>query len=120
MTATEVSFSPGTYEVLQGSHTVADALDLLGEYATQGNDFCLALLRLFGRGVVCGVVPSITASAPARGSTDVPIEITVSDGTVVDGRGCVVTLSNLPALQTTVPGFESNSVAVEVKQWLYS
>lgn len=119
LTATHISFDPGTCEVLQGSHTVADALDLLCQHAEQGDDFCLALLRLFGRGVVCGLIPKITVTAPAQGATDVPIEITVSDGTLIDGRGCVVTLSGVQPLDISLPAVTADGAGVEVKQWLY-
>jgi hypothetical protein len=119
LTATRISFDPGACEVLKGSHTVADALDLLCQHAEQGDDFCLALLRLFGRGVICGLIPSITVTPPDQGATDVPIEITATDGTMIDGRGCVVTLSKVPPLDITVPAVNAGGAGVEVKQWLY-
>ncbi len=117
-TAADVPFSPGTYEVLTGSTSVAQALDLLAEHAAQGNDFPLALLRLFGRGVIAGMIPSIAASAPASGATDVPVDISITDGTVLDGRGAVLSFSGV-RLETTVPSYGSDGDPVDVKQWLY-
>lgn len=102
LNATEVPFTPGTCEVLTGAKTVADALELLCEHAVQGDDFCIALLRLFGRGVICGLIPSITVGAVIAGTGEVPITVNVTDGTVIDGRGCVVVMSNVAALQTNV------------------
>ena len=121
-TATDISYNPGTCEVLQGAQTVADALNLLCAHAQQGDDFPLALLRLFGRGVISGVIPSITVSPPAAGATEVAIDISVTDGTVIDGRGMVLSISGVPPLQTSVTSFTSTStgtVGTEVQQWLY-
>ena len=118
LTAPDISYAPGSCEVLKGATTVADALDLLCEHASQGDDFPIALLRLFGRGVICGVIPAISVSAPTAGTTDVPISIAVTDGSVIDGRGAVLTLSQLPPLQMTVPALAGGS-PTEVKQWLY-
>ena len=125
-TATHISYSPSC-EVLQGAETVADALNILCEHAEQGNDFPMALLRLFGRGVVCGLIPSIQVNPPASGATDVQVTITVTDGTVIDGRGELFVLSTasggapaIPPLQTTVPlAFSGPGTPTDVERWLY-
>ena len=125
-TATHISYSPSC-EVLQGAETVADALNILCEHAEQGNDFPMALLRLFGRGVVCGLIPSIQVNPPASGATDVQVTITVTDGTVIDGRGELFVLSTasggapaVPPLQTTVPlAFSGPGTPTDVERWLY-
>jgi hypothetical protein len=102
--ATEIPYAPGTCEVLQGAHTVADALVLLCQNAVQEDNFCIALLRLFGRGVVGGAIPSVTVTT-ALPSPDVTVSVNVTPGTVIDGRGCVVPFPNTLTLQATVTSF---------------
>ena len=69
LSAAEIPYDPGTCAVLQGATNIEQALTLLCQNASQGNSFNFALIRLFGRGVICGVIPSIAVSAPAAGST---------------------------------------------------
>ena len=103
LSAAEIPYDPGTCAVLQGATNIEQALTLLCQNASQGNSFNFALIRLFGRGVICGVIPSIAVSAPAAGSTDVPITISVTNGTIIDGNGAVTVVTGVAPLQTTVP-----------------
>ena len=49
------------------------------------------------------MIPSIAVSAPAAGSTYVPITISVTNGTIIDGNGAVTVVTGVAPLQTTVP-----------------
>ena len=85
----------------------------------QGNNFPLALLYLFGRGVLSGCIPSISVTQPAAGATAVQVTITVTNGVLIDGRGAVVPQTGL-TLTTSVPlSFSGPGTLVDTKQWLY-
>jgi hypothetical protein len=49
-------------------------------------------------------------SAPEAGSNDVPIQITATDGTIIDGNGAVTVISGLAPLQTTLPALTTEGV----------
>lgn len=100
LTAEDVPYATEC-ETLQGATSVEQALDLLCREAEQGSNFCFALLRLFGRGVLCGLIPSVSAGIVTEGrQPQVHVSVTVTPGTFIDGRGCVVRHDDTLRLET--------------------
>ena len=98
---------------------LVDTLAALMSTDLQGRNFPLALLYLFGRGVISGCIPSISVTQPASGATAVQVTVTVTAGVLVDGRGAVVPQTGL-TLTTSVPlTFSGPGTLVDTKQWLY-
>jgi hypothetical protein len=111
LNATEIPYTPGC-EILAGAANVAEALTQLCQHYMQGQDFPVALLRLFGRGAISGLIPSVTVTPDASSTTNVTVTVNVTDGTLIDGRGYVVPLTGIPPLQTTVTSFGSGAIEV--------
>ncbi len=98
---------------------LVDTLAALISNDRQGKNFPLALLRLFGRGVVSGLIPSITVTPPASGANSVQVTVSVTGGTVIDGRGAVIATTNLTDQDTVPLSFSGPGQLVDTKRWLY-
>lgn len=82
---------PSDCTSLAGTTTVEEALNALCD--VEGGDNCGARLRLFGRGIICGVIPDVSVNH--KSGLDVPFTVSTTAGTAIDGWGCVVDVGGL-------------------------
>ena len=118
-TSTETTPVPSVTDLRPRFDNLVDTLAAIISTDLQGNNFPLALLYLFGRGVLSGCIPSISVTQPAAGATAAQVMLTVTPGVLIDGRGAVVPQTGL-TLPTSVPlSFSGPGTLVDTKQWLY-
>ncbi|MCP3902778.1 MAG: hypothetical protein GY715_04000 [Planctomycetes bacterium] len=83
LAALHVKYEPGACPDLEEAKSVQDAIDTLCSRPSNETDLCAAFLALFGRGVICGLIPRIIR--PVAG---LQFTVEVTPGKVIDGRGC--------------------------------
>lgn len=105
LSAQHIGYAPGCdYLEAKEVDTVQKAIDALCKRPAGGVD-CRSLLRLFGRGVLCGLIPSIKSKRLGSNSSKVNVQITASRGTLVDGRGCVIDVKGVGVLKKQLVGY---------------
>jgi photosystem II stability/assembly factor-like uncharacterized protein len=87
---------------LGGAASVQQALDLICARLDSNGDDCTTRLTLFGRGVLCGLVPTTQSRLGTGGNVLVTVATTA--GTIIDAFGCITDVPAL-SLDTAVQGF---------------
>jgi hypothetical protein len=75
---------------IEAADDVHEALLAVWDLAKSGGDVCASLLALFGRGVLCGLIPHVAATVvEGRAGRRIMLTATTSQGRFVNGRGCM-------------------------------
>ena len=110
LNATQVLFKGSdACPILADATTVAEALEALCERLLNVAEDCAGRLALFGRGVLCGLIPTIQANAPANANA-ATITVKANAGKFIDGMGCLHALRKGLTIKQQVASFATRFV----------
>jgi hypothetical protein len=104
--AAQIRYEPGSNTITKDAKTVQQALDLLCTYIQNVLLDNAGRLALFGRGVLCGLIPALKVVSTDAATGLTTVELTAGRGQFIDGQGGLRRVDTPLTTSVPVPGYE--------------